>query len=300
MRKIRVVVGLILFGLHPIWAMATPTAAMVTSPSAQVGTHNVGYLNVFTDLNDAEIWVDNVCVGRESLVKLPLPEGAHWVVVKLNSSTVYSSSQVIHPGRTSTVVSDHFVDLITDTPSRGAIDREARRLRESRGNFGLGMVASTLPQPAASIKWWPMTYFGVQLLGLGEIPDTQYHGMVAGRLLWSPGDKVFDADVVSTYAFVGTGTVLDHGRWADNYYAETGIGVELKLGKIAQQVFVWKYLVLPNGNVNTSTSSDDDLFKDVLILGILNLCYVSGEVTLQSGRSNNLETGFSFGGHVYF
>ena len=183
-------------------------------PAAQVPTPSRlgevrGFLNVFTDLDEALIVVDGEPVSRESLVKYPLELGEHLVQVRMSDTVVYQQVVVIQQNRTSTVVSDHFVDIITKTPSRGAIDREARRLRESRGNFALGLFGATVPQPAASVKIWITPNLGVQGYALGSIPNTTYGGVMGGRMLVSPGDKVFGGDVTHAYMYAGGGRYAD-------------------------------------------------------------------------------------------
>lgn len=256
-----------------------------------------GFLNVFTDLDQAIIEVDGEAVSRESLVKYPLSVGEHLVQVRLDGKLVYQEKSVIQSNRTSTVVSDHFVDIITQTPSRGAIDREARRLRASRGDLGLGFLVATLPQPAASMKLWLTRNLGIQAYALGSIPDSKYGGVLAGRALFSPGDKVFASDVTHAYVFLGGGRHVDRGGLGGNNYAECGIGVEAKLGELANTVFGWKYKVV---SVSSEKSSDiTDVMKDVATLAVLNVFYTSGEINMMA-RGATIETGVALGFHVYF
>ena len=61
----------------------------------------------------------------------------------MGGELVYAEEIVIVSNRSTTVVSEHFVDIITKTPSRGAIDRKAERLRKSRGDFAFGFLRQT-------------------------------------------------------------------------------------------------------------------------------------------------------------
>ncbi len=256
-----------------------------------------GFLNVFTDLDQATIVVDGEPIATESLVKYPLEVGEHLVQVKMDAKVVYQQTVVIQQNRTSTVVSDHFVDIITNTPSRGAIDREARRLRESRGNLAMGFLGATIPQPAASFKLWLTPNMGVQGYGLGSIPDSPYGGVIGGRFLMSPGDKVFGGDVMHAYVYAGG------GRYADDYfpngknYGELGMGVEARLSEIANMVFGFKYQanrVLPEHETDLGTFA-----RDVAVLAVLNVFYTSGEITILA-RGSQFETAVALGFHVYF
>jgi hypothetical protein len=263
----------------------------------------LGYLNVFTDLDQALIFVDGESVSRESLVKYPLLLGEHLVQVRLDDKLVYQQTVIIQQNRTSTVVSDHFVDIITKTPSRGAIDREARRLRESRGNFAMGLFGATIPQPAASVKVWMTPNVGVQGYALGSIPDTVYGGVMGARLLVSPGDKVFGGDVTHAYVYAGGGRYADDVFPNGKNYGELGMGVEAKLGEIARTVFFFKYLsdsiFSPKKKESSDTESITGNLGDMLVLAVLNLFYTSAEITIVS-RGASFETGASLGFHVYF
>lgn len=257
----------------------------------------VGFLNVFTDLNQAVIQVDGDSISKESLVKYPLSLGEHLVQVRMDNKLIYQEKVVIQSNRTSTVVSDHFVDIITNTPSRGAIDREARRLRESRGNFAMGMFGATIPQPAASLKVWMTPNVGVQGYALGSIPDTKYGGVMGARLLVSPGDKVFGGDVTHAYVYAGGGRYADDIFPNGKNYGELGMGVEAKFSEIANMLFGFKYKV---DRVLPEKETDIGVFaRDVAILSVLNLFYTSGEITVIA-RGSSFETGASLGFHVYF
>lgn len=65
---------------------------------------DVGILNVFTDLPEAVIVVDGLVSGRESVVKLPLEVGEHYVEVLLDGKTAYAEKVVIQSNRSTTVL----------------------------------------------------------------------------------------------------------------------------------------------------------------------------------------------------
>lgn len=269
-------------------------------------TFNYGVLNVFTDLPEAFVVVDGLTAGKETVVKLPLEVGEHYVQVKLHDKLVYAEKVEIKANRSTTVTSEHFVDIITNTPSRGAIDREAERLRESRGNLALGYVIQTEPQPAASIKWWAFKNIGFQTLFLGAIPSTPYNGLLAGRIFLSPADKIFSQDVLTGYVFTGTGRYLTKSITNDllsQSYYEFGINVEAKLGELATQLMGWKYQARPivvSNDSDSSKNNGDEFLRDLIILGVLNLCYTSVEVTMIAKDQQPITTGFGVGFHVYF
>ncbi|MFC1770882.1 hypothetical protein ACFLZV_03250 [Candidatus Margulisiibacteriota bacterium] len=288
-----------------------------------------GVLNVFTDLPKAVVYVDSLAAGQESVVKLPLPIGEHYVQVKLDNKLVYAEKVIIKENRSTTVVSEHFVDIITKTPSRGAIDREAARLRESRGDFGLGVIYQTIPQPAASLKWWLFENIGFSALFLGGVPGTDYHGVFGGRLLLSPAAKIFQEDLLVGYLFGGAGlyrktdALSSSNNLKDSYYAEFGLGAEARIGELVNLFFKWKYdspfrhkyyrqnKIKKNRKKDNDKEDDNeekeeekedgsDAFRDLVIMVLANISYTSAEVTVIKEVHGPIMTGFNFGFHIYF
>jgi hypothetical protein len=293
--------------------------------SSQVFSEQYGVLNVFTDLPKAIIYVDGLVAGQESVVKLALPVGEHYVQVKLNDKLVYAEKAIIHDNRSTTVVSEHFVDIITKTPSRGAIDREAARLRETRGALAIGIAYQTAPQPVASLKWWGFQHVGFQFMALGALEDTPYHGLVGGRMFFSPADKVFNDDVLTGYVFTGGGMYrseinYDPDELTNRFYLECGVGVEAKIGDLANNLFKWKYQAQPvnrtikqkrkTKNKDGETVEEETEVKegegfggfvrDLMFLAAVNIGYTSAEVTMIKAVGKPIQTGFNVGIHFYF
>ena len=65
--------------------------------ACQTALHAIetGVLNVFTDLPTALIKVDGLVVAQESIVKLPLQVGEHYVQVEMDGELVYAEEVVI-------------------------------------------------------------------------------------------------------------------------------------------------------------------------------------------------------------
>ena len=210
-----------------------------------------GVLNVFTDLPKALIKVDGVIVATESVVKLPLQVGEHYVQVELNDSLVYAKKVLIKPNRTTTVVSEHFVDIITKTPSRGAIDREAERLRKSRGNIAFGVLSSNILQrEMVSIKWWAHKHYGVHALAGGRREGSNEHGIIGGRFFISPADKIYEDQVLSGNVFFGGGQKTYENSHSTSElnpsivsesYMEFGINIEAYIGQLVKEFMMNRY-----------------------------------------------------------
>jgi len=261
----------------------------VTSSSRIVT--KLGYLNVFTDYPNSEIYVDGKLEGKDTLIKFSIEPGEHQIQIKQNEKLIYSKIILIQAKKTTSVVAEEFVDFASKTPSRGAIDREARRLRESRGNFAMGGIFSNT-YPAASLKWWFKTKWALQGLFLGDLKDKIHYGSVGARILFSPGDRVFQDDVLNGYFYLGTGGLFNKDSKLNSYY-DFGLGVEAKLGELANK------LLLNRSSSYVLDNRNNDFLRDLFILGILNLFYTNLDINFFNS-SNKVETEINIGMHVYF
>ncbi len=191
-------------------------------------------LNVITDLGSgAVIEVDGVKAGTNAIQNYAVDPGSHYVTVKLNGKKIYAQTHNFYDGEVKTISTAHFVDFKTNVANRGAIDVEAARIRETRGDFGIGAYAST-SFGGLSIKKWLSQTWGLQLFGLinNHSGGTEYQG--GGRVLMWIADKVaFDAPFTG-YVFVGGGySNFVHASMADdNVHSNStngGFGVEFSL-----------------------------------------------------------------------
>lgn len=194
-----------------------------------VPAFSAGKLTVVTDLgNDAEIRIDGKVVGRDSIQAYPVEAGEHYVTVWYRGKKSYAKMMTIGEGEFKTISSAHFVDLKTSTPSRGAIDVEAARLRESRGNMAFGLYGSS-PASGLSWKWWFMEKLGVQAVGYLSSNGSQVNNQIGGRLLIHLADKVLNETTITAYLAAGGGTA--YSRDGDNadttLIGETALGVEM-------------------------------------------------------------------------
>lgn len=191
-----------------------------------------GTLNVFSDDKDAEIFIDNSFVAKQQILKHPLEEGEHRLQVKKNTKIYRSEIVTIAAGKTKTIVADNFVDYKTDVPNRGALDVEGSRVRESRGNVGLGLAAGS-PSSGLSIRYWPWTNIGFQLTGIA----TDYEGYKmsgsGARILFGFRDSIFNSSTLTPYAALGIGKTLYRSPDPEGNIlsttTEVGIGIEFRV-----------------------------------------------------------------------
>jgi PEGA domain-containing protein len=265
-----------------------------------------GKLNVFTDQKDAVIYIDSKQVGNENLVGFNVDAGEHYLKVLYHGKTSYAKVITIYPDQTKTVVVENFQDFKTNAPSRGALDREAARLRETRGNMAFGAYGGS-PSSGLSFKWWFSEKLGLQVagftqtLGAGEVDDN-----IGGRLLINLADKVYGQDTITSYLAVGFGkdAYTNSNSSELNEYtdmSELAFGLELKLGREGSK-FIFQ------SSEGSLSENAINIIGQLLTLGILNTTYVSIEIGTESKyrvwnnrdnvRLNNMK--ISGGIHYYF
>jgi len=188
-----------------------------------------GKLTVVTDLGDeAKIYIDGTLVGTDAIQAYPVEAGEHYVTVWYRNKKSYAQLLKIGEGELRTITSAHFVDLKTNTPSRGAIDVEAARLRESRGNMAFGLFGAS-PASGLSWKWWFWEKLGVQVVGFLSSGGNQVNNQIGGRVLFHLADKVLNETTITSYIAAGSGLlyVQQGGDATSTVVAEGALGVEM-------------------------------------------------------------------------
>ena len=204
-----------------------------------------GKINVVTDVENAEIYINGQYVGKNSVNNYPLEEGSHYVQVKYENKVRYAEKVTIYAGQLKTITSDHFVDLRTQTANRGAVDREAKRLRDTKGYMAFGIHGGS-PASGISFKWWVWDRLGVQVIGFTQNNGSDKNNQLAGRLLIGFADKVFNAQALSSYFALGAGT-FDIANSAQAY---NGTRVDLAFGLEADLLGLFWTLELGLENAN--------------------------------------------------
>lgn len=166
-------------------------------------------INVVTDLPTSKIYIDGVFAGISAVQNYEVDPGERYIMVEYNGKKIFAKTYTLTDGEVKTIPTAHFVDFKTNVANRGAIDVEAARIRETRGDFAFGIQAGGNPYYGSigglSIKKWFGERFGVQAYGLINPEDggTKYQG--GARLLVWIADKVaFDAPF-SGYLYLGGG-----------------------------------------------------------------------------------------------
>jgi hypothetical protein len=189
-----------------------------------------GYLNVITGKTGAMIYIDGELVGESFVKKFPLDEGEHYVRVIYNNKLMYAKMLRIYDEELKTITSEHFVDIKTKTANRGAIDREATRLSETKGHYGLGArYGLNYPASGISAKWLFLDSWGAEISGVAGLPqDNTKETQLGLRLIKTLGNKIFSNTVFSGYASVGYVMVdSNHDTDSTKDFTANNIGVSI-------------------------------------------------------------------------
>jgi len=200
-----------------------------------------GKLSVFTDNDRAEIYVDEELMGRNYIKNIELNEGSHYLKVVQNGRVIHKERVNIYAGRTETIVVEKFVEMQTDVANRGAVEVEAARIRETRGNTAFGFYGGS-PASGLSYKHWFNDRFGVQLIGYSNKKQNIHDSRVGGRILIGLADKVFSNEVFSTYMAIGSGRSYMHvyddmERNHSIDISEFAFGLEFKVTDLTKSIF---------------------------------------------------------------
>jgi hypothetical protein len=162
-------------------------------------------LNVVTDLPGAKVYIDGVMAGETAIQNYELEPGEHYVMVEYRNKKIFAKTYNLGDGEVKTIPTAHFVDFKTNVANRGAVDVEAARIRETRGNFGIGIQAMST-MGGISIKKWFTDRFGIQGFAFinNESEGIKYQSQ--GRLLIWLADKVAFNAPFSGYIFFGGGS----------------------------------------------------------------------------------------------
>jgi hypothetical protein len=163
-----------------------------------------GQLNIFTGDKDAEVFIDGQFLAKEQILKHSLQSGTHYLQVKKNGQILKSRTVEIQDGKLETVVLDDFVDYKTNVPSRGSLDVEALRVRETRGDVAFGMFGGS-PASGLSLKWWPLERIGLQVIGFANNNNIVRDTRAGGRLLLAFNESVYQSSTFTVYSALGIG-----------------------------------------------------------------------------------------------
>ena len=198
-----------------------------------------GQLNIFTGDKDAEVFIDGQFLAKEQILQHSLQSGTHYLQVKKNGQILKSRIVEIQDGKLETVVLEDFVEYKTNVPSRGSLDVEALRVRETRGNVAFGLFGGS-PASGLSLKWWPLERVGLQAIGFANNNNIVRDTRAGGRLLFSFNESVYQSSTFTVYSALGIGRAallfIDDGDGENATYdlQELVLGLEFRVADFFQ------------------------------------------------------------------
>jgi len=185
---------------------------------------NSSTLSVFTDDQQSKIFINGSLAGKGNVVDYELPLGSHHITVFDNGIQTYSKTVDIPDSKPVVVDATRFVNYQSDMPNLGAKQQEVKRMKESRGNFGLGL--SFGHTSGINLRYYLNNRIGLQGTYFGSsIGDESFNSWNA-KAIFVLKDTVMNDRPGSLYFTTGFGE-----RNADSDTEQTNIGsFEANLG----------------------------------------------------------------------
>ncbi|MDR1453732.1 MAG: hypothetical protein LBJ25_07165 [Candidatus Margulisbacteria bacterium] len=225
-----------------------------------------GQLNVFAGDKDAEVFIDGQFIAKEQVLQHSLQAGAHYLQVKKNGQVLKSRVVEIQDNKLETAVLEDFVDYKTSVPSRGSLDVEAMRVRETRGNVAFGLFGGS-PASGLSLKWWPLERVGLQAIGFANSNAVVRDTRAGGRLLLALNESVYQSSTFTIYLAAGLGRSASlfvddaAGESATYDLQELTLGLEFRVADFFQTSNKgYQHIV-----INKDTSALDILLIELLL-----------------------------------
>lgn len=199
--------------------------------SGSVVAADYGYVTVITGESKARIFLDGQFTANEFIRRYPVEPGQHSVRVEYDGKLMYSELVTVKSAESVIVSSEHFVDIRTNVASRGAVDRESRRLQEVKGAFGVGVMGGlSFPASGPSAKWYLTDWVGVQASAIGnfKVDDVTYTQFGA-RVLFPIGQRVLWNSVLTGYVAPGYARVQKQSSVSIDSYTADVFGVSVGL-----------------------------------------------------------------------
>ena len=207
-------------------------------------------INVFSNYQKAEIFINDEFVGQGNARGIIVDPGTHYVRVQLDGVDIFSKIVDVDYGRTETIVVERFIETNTGIANRGAKTIEAKRVRESRGSFGLGVNLGVLS--GFSAKWYITDRLGIQGTGFAAFSDDFGYSSWEGRTLFILKETILGQNLSTLYLATGYGEKNKDYRTMDIMF-----GLDFSLSRFFSR--------------NRTVSTTDPNFFHYIAMGLLSL-----------------------------
>jgi hypothetical protein len=223
-------------------------------------------INVFSLNPELKIFVDDKLAGLGAVTGYEVEPGSHFIKAMEGNSVVFAKVVKVEYGETASIPIDNFVDAKTNIPNRGSKLREAKRIRDSRGNFAFGVNASYFP--GVSVKFFPADKLGIQGTVFGYATDDSKYINWEVRGIYTIVDTILGNMPGSTYVALGYGQ-RDNNINATVEYSDIALGLEFSLSRFFNR----------GSSISVNNNDLGNIFNDIF-RGLLALdnAYFSFEV----------------------
>jgi hypothetical protein len=184
-------------------------------------------LNVFSENPNHRIYIDGEFINSGVVKNYATDPGSHLVQAKINETIVYSDVVEVETGKVKTIKISRFVSAQTKIASRGAILEEAKRIREAKGNIGLGFNVGV--NPGVSLKWFMTPSLAMQGAGWYFDNGTSAYKSWELRGIYTLVDTIINNRPGSLYTALGYGNKINSLNNEDSKWVELCLGIEVSL-----------------------------------------------------------------------
>ncbi len=270
-------------------------------------------VNILNDDPNVEIQIDGIFAGKGSVSNYELPPGQHYIKIFSDNQIIYAEPLQINEGDAmKTINTSHFVAAKkTNVANIGSTKVEAKRVRDARGDFAVGMYYSH-SLSGVSFKYFPLGNIGFQMIGWSSSsPGDVYENFLIRPILQLGDYLLFDRHM-NTYVALGYGgkNVQNNIESYNASIAQAMFGVEgpaALLGLPLAITSIVMMVVNNDGNEN-KLSAEEAIYLGGFFGGILLSAIPNAYVDLEIGferldyGAGNYKSGMKIatGMHFYF
>ncbi len=269
-------------------------------------------VNILNDDPKVDIYIDGVLAGKGNVSNYELPIGEHYIKIFSGDMIIYAEPLRISDDGMKTINTSYFVEAKkTNIANIGSKKVEAERIKDSRGNFAMGMYLSDSVS-GISIKYFPLGNIGLQFMGWADSSPGSIYESYMIRPIIQLGNYIILDRHMNSYFAVGVGKrVVEKGLVKEDATISQAmigaegsaalLGIPLAIGSIG-------LLIMNNDGNEKKLSSEEAMylmgFFGGIFLSMVDNAYVNFEMGFERSQDVNgsYKSGIklSSGMHFYF
>ncbi|MEI7942823.1 MAG: hypothetical protein WCH76_06625 [Candidatus Riflemargulisbacteria bacterium] len=269
-------------------------------------------VNILNDDPKVNIYIDGVLAGKGNVSNYELPIGEHYIKIFSGDMIIYAEPLKINDDGMKTINTSYFVEAKkTNIANIGSKKVEAERIKDSRGNFAMGMYFSDSVS-GVSVKYFPLGNIGLQFMGWSDSSPGNIYESYMLRPIIQLGNYIILDRHMNSYFALGVGkrvvekasvredaTILQAMMGAEGTAAL--LGLPLAIGSIG-------LLIINNDGNDKKLSSEEAMylmgFFGGIFLSMIDNAYVNFEMGFERSQDSNgsYKSGIKItsGMHFYF